>query len=90
MDKLPRRFGKSAVVRDFPMDAAREIIRWLSPSDAAIVGARFDGGQALVSDAHGGERPVGAGEETGGELEGIRAGLAGTSPRRTVSRSSAA
>ncbi len=73
LDRLPHRFGRSAFIRDFPMDAAREIIRWLSPSDGSIVGARFDDGKMLVTDRQGAERPVGASEETGAELEGIRA-----------------
>ncbi len=32
-DGLPRRFGGSAVIRDFSMEAAREIMKWLTPSD---------------------------------------------------------
>jgi phosphomannomutase len=73
LDRLPRRFGRSAVMRDFPIDAAREIVRWLSPSDPSILGARFEDGQTLVQDGQDAERQVGAGDEPGTELEGIHA-----------------
>src|SRR5208283_589094 len=41
LDSLPRRFGKTALVRDFSMDAGKEIVTWLSPADSSILEARF-------------------------------------------------
>ena len=49
-DSLPKRFGRSTVLRDFPMDAAREIMRWLTPSDSSIVEASFHAHRAHASD----------------------------------------
>jgi phosphomannomutase len=38
---LSTRIGRTAVMRDFPMTAAAEIVRWLTPPEAAIVEAAF-------------------------------------------------
>jgi mannose-6-phosphate isomerase class I len=46
MDSLPRRFGASARIKDFPAASGREIMRWLSPTDAGTLDARFDQGDA--------------------------------------------
>ena len=92
LDTLPRRFGSSAVVRDFPSERAREIMRWLSPADPATRLARFtDGGTGFLPEPPSEELaslrtrlgrafPAGAGF---GEvawidwLDGVRFGLSG-------------
>ncbi len=50
---LSRRAGRSAVMRDFPMSAAAEIIRWLTPAAAAPASAAAGsaGRTAEVSEA---------------------------------------
>jgi phosphomannomutase len=40
--RLPPRFGKSGLLRDFPRDKALEIVKRLSPADATIVEAHHD------------------------------------------------
>ncbi len=80
-DSLPKRFGGSSVLRDFPMDAAREIMRWLSPSDSSIIEAAFTPTGLSVRLADGSERTFledgdevvlrgGAGAVTLGEVRG--------------------
>ncbi|MGO9307584.1 MAG: mannose-6-phosphate isomerase, class I [Spirochaetia bacterium] len=72
---LPKRFGRSMVLRDFPMDAAREIVRWLSPTDTAIVESTFTPTGFRVRRADGSEQMLGSAEPLGEEIGGIRAGI---------------
>ena len=41
LDALPKRFGRSGLVRGFPFLTAGEIIRWLTPQDPSVLEARF-------------------------------------------------
>ena len=55
-DSLPKRYGRAAVLRDFPMDAAREIMRWLTPSDPSIVEAAFTAAGITIRRSDGSEQ----------------------------------
>ncbi len=55
LDTLPPRFGRSAVVRDFPAEEAREIMRWLSPADSRLRLARFSEVGIAATSLEGGE-----------------------------------
>jgi len=74
-DSLPKRFGRSTVLRDFPMDAAREIMRWLTPSDSSIVEAAFTPTGLSVRHADGTERILESSDARVEEIGGIRAGI---------------
>jgi phosphomannomutase len=75
-DSLPKRYGRSMVIRDFPMEAAREIMRWLTPSDSSIVEAAFTPAGLSVRLTDGTERTVDGADALSEELGGIRAGIA--------------
>ncbi len=70
---LPARFGKSALVRDYPREKAMGIVRLLSPADAGVEEAAFSRGEITVR-VRGGPGQARAGEETamGRELALIR------------------
>ncbi len=72
---LPRRFGRSTLLRDFPMDAAREIIRWLSPTDPSVVEADLLSAGVRVRDARGAERTVDSADPLAESLGSIRVGI---------------
>ena len=74
-DTLPRRYGRAAVLRDFPMDAAREIMRWLTPADATIVEAAFTASGITVRRSDGSEQILESTDALVEELGGIRAGI---------------
>ncbi len=48
LETLPVRHGRTAVLRDYPMEAAREIMRWLSPADPSAIEARFAEGRVVM------------------------------------------
>ncbi|HTZ52039.1 MAG TPA: mannose-6-phosphate isomerase, class I [Spirochaetia bacterium] len=73
--ELPRRFGRTAVVRDFPMTAAVEIVRWLAPAQDAAVEAMFSAGVIRVRDRSGAERQLTTTEPLAEEISGIHAAL---------------
>ncbi len=75
LDSLPRRFGKTALVRDFPMDAGKEIVTWLSPTDPSVLEARFASAGISVKTQEGEERGLAAGDPLAEELAGIRSRL---------------
>jgi phosphomannomutase len=75
VDGLPKRHGRSAVLRDFPMDAAREIMRWLAPADPSIVEAAFSPAGLRVRSADGTERSVQSGDPLVEEIGGIHAAI---------------
>ena len=75
LDSLPRRFGKAALVRDFSMDAGKEIVTWLSPADPSILEARFAPGGVSVRTRAGDERGLAGGDPLAEELAGIRSRL---------------
>ena len=75
LDSLPRRFGKTALVRDFSMDAGKEIVTWLSPADSSILEARFAPAGVSVRTQAGDERGLAAGDPLAEELAGIRSRL---------------
>jgi phosphomannomutase len=72
---LPKRFGRSVVLRDFPMEAAREIMRWLSPSDPSIVEAAFRPTGLSLRHADGTERTPESTDPLVEEIGAIRAGI---------------
>ena len=74
-DSLPKRFGRAAVLRDFPMGAAREIMRWLTPSDPSIVEAAFTTAGITVRRSDGSEQILETADPLVEELGGIRAGI---------------
>jgi len=74
-DSLPKRFGRSIVLRDFPMDAAREIMRWLTPSDSSIVEAAFTPAGLGVRHKDGTERMLDSTDALVEEIGGIHAGI---------------
>src|SRR5208337_1846697 len=74
-DFLPKRFGRSMVLRDFPMDAAREIMRWLTPPDSSIVEAAFTPSGLLVRRTDATERMLESTDALVEEINGIRAGI---------------
>ena len=76
LDTLPPRHGRSAVLRDYPMQAAHEIMTWLSPADPSIIEARFVDGRIVVRDSPAGERQIEAGDPLGEEILGLRARIA--------------
>src|SRR5208337_2394714 len=75
LDSLPRRFGKTALVRDFSMDAGKEIVTWLSPADSTILEARFAPAGVRVRTQAGDERGLAVGDPLAEELTGIRGRL---------------
>jgi phosphomannomutase len=75
LDSLPRRFGKTALVRDFSMEAGKEIVTWLSPKDPSILEARFASAGISVRTQEGGERGLAAGDPLAEELAGVRSRL---------------
>jgi mannose-6-phosphate isomerase class I len=75
LDSLPRRFGKTALVRDFSVDAGREIMTWLSPTDPSVLEARFAPTGVSVKTREGNERGLAAGDPLAEELGGIRGRL---------------
>jgi phosphomannomutase len=72
---LPKRFGRSMVLRDFPMNAAREIMRWLRPSDPSIVEAAFAPAGLSLRRADGTETTPESTDPLVEEIGGIRAGI---------------
>jgi mannose-6-phosphate isomerase class I len=75
IDDLPRRFGQTAVMRDFPMTAAKEIMRWLTPQDASLVEATFAAGVIRVRGSGGDERSLSTAEPLAEEIGGIHAAV---------------
>ncbi len=75
-DRLPRRFGKSALLRDFPRDVSEEIIGLLSPAGRNVEEARFAAGAVSIKreGKEAFESPP-AGDPQAAELLGIRGRL---------------
>ncbi len=71
-DTLPKRFGRAMVIRDFPMEAAREIVRWLSPSESSIVESAFTPTGLSVRRTDGTERMLESSDPLAEEIGGIR------------------
>ncbi|MGA2639300.1 MAG: mannose-6-phosphate isomerase, class I [Spirochaetia bacterium] len=74
-DFLPKRFGRSLVLREFPMSSAREIMRWLTPSDSSIAEAAFTPSGLSVRNTDGTERMLESTDALVEEITGIRAGI---------------
>ena len=70
-DGLPRRFGSTAVVRDFPLAHGREIVQWLSPRDESVLHARFEQTGITVCGSDGVERRLDGTDPLREELESI-------------------
>jgi mannose-6-phosphate isomerase class I len=75
VDSLPKRYGCSAVLRDFPMEAAREIMKWLTPSDPAIIEAAFSTAGITVTTPTRQDMPLEATSAPAEEIGGIRAAI---------------
>ncbi len=76
VDALPRRFGASVVVRDFPTARAREIMAWLTPSDATLRSALFAPGSVTLVGLDGAERTDTGAMPAAEEAAGLRARIA--------------
>ena len=74
-DTLPQRFGRSAVLRDFPMDAAQEIVQWLTPSDPAVDRRFLHPDRAHGNRADGSEQTLESRHPLAEEIGGIRAAI---------------
>jgi phosphomannomutase len=68
--KLPQRFSRAALLRQFPRVIALKIVERFSPSDEAVKDAKFAEDQLVVRDQSGAEMPNTA--ERSLELQGIR------------------
>ena len=75
IDNLPQRHGVATVLRDFPMRAAQEMMRWFSPHDSSIDEARFGTEGIWIVTSEGSEHQVEPGDARGEELGAIRARL---------------
>ncbi|MGA2479750.1 MAG: hypothetical protein ABSG63_13445, partial [Spirochaetia bacterium] len=71
LEALPRRFGSTGLLREFPLARGREIVQWLSPRDPSILAARFDATGITVCGPDGAERLLGASEPLREELAAI-------------------
>ena len=74
-DTLPKRYGRSAVLRDFSMDAAREIMKWLTPTDASVIEASFTATGITVTSQTRQNMPLEAASALAEEIGGIRAAI---------------
>lgn len=72
-DTLPRRFVRSALLRDIPRAVGRQIVARFSPADPCIRDALFDGSTVELLDSAGGSLPAGVPERDA--LERLRAAL---------------
>ena len=59
-DLLPKRFGRSALLRGFPPERGREIVRRFSPLGEEVRGIAFAAGAAALLDHEGAELPASA------------------------------
>jgi phosphomannomutase len=75
IDELPKRYGVSVLLRDFPMRVARDMMQWFSPSDSSVDEARFGAEGVRVITSDGGKLEMGAGDPRGEELGALRARL---------------
>ena len=60
LDGLPRRFGRSGIVREFPVPVSKEIMGWLAPGDPSVREARFAPAAIEIQTVDGAGRSVGA------------------------------
>jgi phosphomannomutase len=51
--RLPKRFGRAALLKNFPRETSRKIIARLAPSDEAVRDVGFETGQGVCRDEHG-------------------------------------
>ena len=72
-DRLPLRFSKASLLRNFPRPASLRIVQRFSPADSAIVNVCFAGDQPSLADAAG--RTVGADLQTASAVRTIRDSL---------------
>ncbi|MBS1214689.1 MAG: phosphomannomutase, partial [Proteobacteria bacterium] len=72
-DRLPRRYSRAALLRQFPRTLGLEIVRQLSPGDPRIAEVRFSAGGLLVVGEDGCQCE--AGEAAKKVLQGIREDL---------------
>ncbi len=76
LETLPPRQGRSAVLHDYPMKAAAEIMAWLTPTGASVIEAHFADGSIRVRDADGAERVVEPGDPLAERVQGFRSHIA--------------
>ena len=73
--RLPRRFSRAALLKQFPRPVSQRIVRRYSPEEPEVREVVFEAGTTRALDEQGGELPLlDAGARN---LEAIRAGLAG-------------
>ncbi len=70
--RLPPRFGRSALLRDFPREMARALVARLTPRGEAVEEARFDGELVMAKPSGGGSLSVSRADALGRELFEIR------------------
>jgi phosphomannomutase len=68
---LPRRFGTTGLLQEFPLARGREIVQWLSPHDTGVLSARFDPTGITARGTDGTERLLGASDPLREELAAI-------------------
>jgi phosphomannomutase len=70
--RLPRRFGKSGILRDFPRERADRITALLTPEERAITEVRFAGSAFEAAGGGKGAGPIAAGDPVFRDLFRIR------------------
>ena len=71
--RLPARFSRAALLKNFPRPASLRIVRAFSPTEDCIKEASFEGDRVILHGEAGNELASTAGSE--GELKAIRSGL---------------
>ncbi len=56
--RLPRRFSRASLLRQFPRTRALEISRYFSPADGRVKEVAFDKARVILWDENGGELPL--------------------------------
>ena len=69
-DRLPKRYSKAALLKDFPRPISQKIVGAYSPSNSAIQEVKFDGGSVTAIDAAHDPVALTAGESS--SLLGVR------------------
>jgi mannose-6-phosphate isomerase class I len=72
LDALPPRFGRSTLLRDFPVHIAQEIVQWLSPTDPSLREARYEAADVRLTTASGDEDALALDDPRREELAAIR------------------
>ena len=76
--RLPKRFSRAALLRQFPRSRARKMTRYFSPSDVSVKQVSFEEDRLSLSDENGNEIP--AADTRFQEMNGIRSRLGNVFP----------